>query len=89
MRLINVYKLKQLLLEERAQVPEGRFGDAVRCGIRTALRCMEKCAPVDVVYCKDCQYRSSGNCEHPRHHGILPFAYPFDFCSYGVNKHGN
>lgn len=54
MRLINVYELKQLLLEERAQVSEGRFGDAVRCGIRTALRCMEKCAPVDVVYCKDC-----------------------------------
>ena len=45
--------------------------------------------PVEVVYCKDCKYCSSGNCEHPRHHGVLPSAYPFDFCNYGVNKHGN
>ena len=89
MRLINVYDLEQLLLEERAQVPDGKFGDAVRCSIRMALRCMERCVPVEVVYCKDCQYRSSGNCEHPRHHGVLPSAYPFDFCNYGVNKHGN
>lgn len=43
----------------------------------------------DVVYCKDCKYCSSGNCEHPRHHGVLPSAYPFDFCNYGVNKHGS
>lgn len=89
MRAINVYEMKQLLLEERAKLPDGRFGDAVRCGIRMALRCMERCVPVEVVYCKDCQYRSSGNCEHPRHHGVLPSAYPFDFCNYGVKKHGN
>lgn len=37
-----------------------------------------------VVHCKDCAHRTEmGNCGHPRHHGILPSAYPYDFCSYG------
>jgi len=40
-----------------------------------------------VVRCKDCKHRTeTGNCGHPRHHGILPSAYPFDFCSYGKPK---
>lgn len=39
---------------------------------------------VEVVHCKDCAHRTEmGNCEHPRYHGILPSAYPYDFCSYG------
>ena len=38
----------------------------------------------EVVRCKDCKHRTeAGNCGHPRHHGILPSAYPYDFCSYG------
>lgn len=38
-----------------------------------------------VVYCKDCAHRTEmGNCGHPRYHGILPSAYPYDFCSYGA-----
>lgn len=38
-----------------------------------------------VVRCKDCAHRTEmGNCGHPRHHGILPSAYPYDFCSYGA-----
>ena len=38
----------------------------------------------EVVRCKDCKHRTeAGNCGHPRHHGILPSAYPCDFCSYG------
>mgnify|MGYP001539651347 CR=1 FL=1 len=42
----------------------------------------EDVAPV--VHCKDCAHRTEmGNCGHPRHHGILPSAYPYDFCSYG------
>lgn len=42
-----------------------------------------------VVRCKDCKHRAeSGNCGHPRHHGILPSAYPYDFCSYGERKEG-
>ena len=37
--------------------------------------------------CKDCKHRSeSGNCAHPRHQGILPSAYPYDFCSYGERR---
>lgn len=37
-----------------------------------------------VVHCKDCAHRTEmGNCGHPRYHGILPSAYPYDFCSYG------
>lgn len=38
----------------------------------------------EVVRCKDCKHRTeAGNCGHPRHYGILPSAYPYDFCSYG------
>lgn len=41
----------------------------------------------EVVRCKDCKHRTeAGNCGHPRHHGILPSAYPYDFCSYGEHK---
>ena len=44
---------------------------------------------VIVTRCKDCKYRTEfGNCGHPRHQGILPSAYPFDFCSYGERKEG-
>lgn len=40
-----------------------------------------------VLRCKDCKHRTeSGNCGHPRHHGILPSAYPYDFCSYGERR---
>lgn len=40
---------------------------------------------VEVVHCKDCAHRTEmGNCGHPRYHGILPSAYPYDFCSYGA-----
>lgn len=42
---------------------------------------------VPVVHCKDCAHRTEmGNCGHPRYHGILPSAYPYDFCSYGERK---
>lgn len=42
-----------------------------------------------VVHCKDCAHRTEmGNCGHPRYHGILPSAYPYDFCSYGVRMDG-
>lgn len=43
-----------------------------------------------VVHCKDCAHRTEmGNCGHPRHHGILPSAYPYDFCSYGARMDGD
>lgn len=41
----------------------------------------------EVVRCKGCKHRTeSGNCGHPRHHGILPSAYPYDFCNYGERR---
>lgn len=44
---------------------------------------------VPVVRCKDCAHRTEmGNCGHPRYHGILPPAYPYDFCSYGARMDG-
>ena len=42
---------------------------------------------VIVTRCKDCKYRTEfGNCGHPCQHGVLPTAYPYDFCSYGERK---
>ena len=44
---------------------------------------------VVVTRCKDCKHRTeTGNCGHPRHHGILPSAYPYDFCNYGERRGG-
>lgn len=70
---------------------------AERGGSMTALTRLERAyaeireLPVadvaEVVRCKDCKHRTeSGNCGHPRHHGILPSAYPYDFCSYGERR---
>lgn len=37
-----------------------------------------------MVRCKDCKHRTEfGNCGRPRQKGVLPSAYPFDFCNYG------
>lgn len=60
MKLLNYNELKTLLLEERDKIPltvpgaryemylpqPNRHGESVRCGIRIALRCMERCQPV-------------------------------------------
>jgi len=57
------------------------------------LGLIEKAPTVDaapVVHCKDCAHRTEmGNCGHPRYHGILPSAYPYDFCSYGAKMGGD
>lgn len=61
-RLINYFELKQRILEERSQIPTERnvHNDAMRCGIRKALRCLEQCQSVtdmvEVVRCKDCKH---------------------------------
>lgn len=48
------------------------------------IREMPAADVVPVVRCKDCKHRTEfGNCGHPRQKGVLPSAYPFDFCSYG------
>lgn len=53
----------------------------------SAIYALENVPAADVapvVHCKDCAHRTEmGNCGHPRYHGILPSAYPYDFCSYG------
>lgn len=56
-------------------------------------QCIEIIPAADVapvVHCKDCAHRTEmGNCGHPRYHGILPSAYPYDFCSYGERRGDN
>lgn len=48
------------------------------------IRGMPAADVVPVVRCKDCKHRTEfGNCGHPRQKGVLPSAYPFDFCNYG------
>lgn len=56
------------------------------------LRMLEEDAAdvAPVVRCKGCAHRTEmGNCGHPRHHGIFPSAYPYDFCSYGARMDGD
>lgn len=56
-------------------------------GYLDAIDCIPAADVVPVVHCKDCAHRTEmGNCGHPRYHGILPPAYPYDFCSYGERK---
>lgn len=60
------------------------------CAVLVAVKLLEKVPAADVaevVRCKDCKHRTEyGNCGHPRQKGVLPSAYPFDFCSYGKDK---
>lgn len=60
---------------------------------KRAIRTIPEGAIIDavpVVRCKDCAHRTEmGNCGHPRHHGILPSAHPYDFCSYGARMDGD
>lgn len=52
--------------------------------LEVSLRRIPAADVAPVVHCKDCAHRTEmGNCGHPRYHGILPSAYPYDFCSYG------
>lgn len=57
--------------------------------VKTLLLRQPAADVAEVVRCKDCKHRTeAGNCGHPRHHGILPSAYPYDFCSYGGRREG-
>lgn len=56
-------------------------------GIREDLYSLPVVDAVPVVRCKGCKHRTEyGNCGHPRQKGVLPAAYPFDFCNYGEAK---
>lgn len=99
MRLIDADALPKLLDAEYKQtmklIWEGeKHLDTLAEGFAEAIHIAKYIAPtVDaapVVRCKDCTHRTEmGNCGHPRHHGILPTAYPYDFCSYGARKDGD
>lgn len=82
MRLIDADELIDMLYEKFAGL----------CLLDEASEVVDACPTIDaklVVRCKDCKYRGDlGNCYHPRHYGILPTAYPLDFCSYGERKDG-
>ena len=42
---------------------------------------------IKIVHYKNCIYRTDlCNCGHPRHHSLLPTAYPYDYCNYGKEK---
>lgn len=60
------------------------------CAVLVAVKLLEKVPAADVaevVRCRDCKHRTEyGNCGHPRQKGVLPSAYPFDFCSYGDRR---
>lgn len=57
--------------------------------VRSIVRRTPAADVAPVVHCKDCAHRTEmGNCGHPRYHGILPSAYPYDFCSYGARMDG-
>lgn len=78
---------RKLILEGETHLDnlaEG-FAEAIH-----VIRAMQTIDAVPVVRCRDCVHRTEmGNCGHPRHHGILPSAYPYDFCSYGERKDGD
>lgn len=59
-------------------------------GYLAAIDCIPAADVAPVVHCKDCAHRTEmGNCGHPRYHGFLPPAYPYDFCSYGARMDGD
>lgn len=65
----------------------GRMAFQTRQDVYDLIASQTTVDAVPVIYCKDCKHRTEfGNCGHPRQHGILPVAYPYDFCSYGERK---
>lgn len=95
MRLIDADNIRGLFdaefKETRKLILAGKTHlDNLAEGFTEADRVIREMPTIDaevVVRCKDCKYRTEfGNCGHPRYHGILPTAYPYDFCSYGERR---
>lgn len=64
-------------------------GYTVAWSVGSEIKALPAADVAPVVHCKDCAHRTEmGNCGHPRYHGILPSAYPYDFCSYGARMDG-
>lgn len=79
------YELKDWDLFQCKELDKGKPWDGHTSKDVRRLLSIPAADVVPVVRCKDCAHRTEmGNCGHPRHHGILPSAYPYDFCSYGA-----
>ena len=81
-------KRKAALALVKPDAPEDEKAAVTIATAKKLVRSIIQRAPAadvaPVVHCKDCAHRTEmGNCGHPRYHGILPSAYPYDFCSYG------
>ena len=82
------YISREAMLEHLDRCKQSEDATTLTAAVITALQCFVQSQPtadvVEVVRCKDCKHRTKyGNCGHPRQKGVLPSAYPFDFCSYG------
>lgn len=85
----------ELMKKEAAEMSEsfeelggesGIYADAYE-DAANMLQDMAAADVAEVVHCKGCKHRTeNGNCGHTRHRGILPSAYPYDFCSYGERR---
>lgn len=78
------YELKDWDLFQCEELDKGKPWDGHTSKDVRRLLSIPAADVAPVVHCKDCAHRTEmGNCGHPRYHGILPTAYPYDFCSYG------
>lgn len=78
------YELKDWDLFQCEELDKGKPWDGHTSKDVRRLLSIPATDVVPVVRCKGCAHRTEmGNCGHPRYHGILPSAYPYDFCSYG------
>lgn len=84
------YELKDWGLFQCKELDKGKPWDGHTSKDVRRLLSIPAADVAPVVHCKDCAHRTEmGNCGHPRYHGILPTAYPYDFCSYGARKDGD
>lgn len=84
------YIRRDTLIEDIDEAVKHRgMGEIIGQTLRRYILRQPAADVAEVVRCKDCKHRTeNGNCGHPRHRGILPSAYPYDFCSYGEQKGG-
>ena len=84
------YELKDWDLFQCEELDKGKPWDGHTSKDVRRLLSIPAADVAPVVRCKDCAHKTEmGNCGHPRYHGILPSAYPYDFCSYGVRMDGD
>jgi hypothetical protein len=57
-KVIYAETIKQMILSERDKLTEGKKGQ-IRCGLRRALRCLEKCPAADVIIVKRAKWKTA------------------------------